>query len=172
MLWIFFACQGEPKDQPKETQSSPKTIEKQQSKPPVTATKVPSTVDSSHAAPKPLPLDTRIDSKMQKVVHPPPLIGEKQQRIDVCTPYYKILELESQRGTATASEQDRISALRDLNRVLEYHPEDLAQSIVELEKESFEGAIHLSLQSRKEFWYNIHSYIGNICRADLSNLKK
>ena len=86
-------------------------------------------------------------------------------------PVRKLLVQEKNRGTPAASENDRISALREL-RILEYHPSDTAQAIVELEKEVLVGSIHLSLEERKQYWYRIHSYIGSICRADISKIAR
>ena len=43
--------------------------------------------------------------------------------------------------------------------------------IVELEKEVFDGPIHLSIEKRVEYWKSIHLYIGGICRVDLSGIR-
>ena len=180
MLWLLIACQTEPK--PKEM--TPKEMTKSDQTSPADTKKNVAQQESNtnpHAhlehhsqakAPPPLPKETGINSAQQKVAHPLPLDKQKRQTLDVCIPYYKLLELETQRGSKTASEKERISALRELNKLLDYHPAGTAQAIVELEKEHFEGKIELSIEKRTEYWYSIHSYIGGICRVDLSQLQR
>ena len=171
MLWLFIACQDTPKNLPQKEVLPIKDIEKPVKKEPLEP--IPKNTDTiSASAPSPMPIQKNIDSAKQVVSHPSPLDAKKQQTIDICRPYYQLLEQESLRGTPNASEKIRLSSLKDLNRLLEYHPENTAQAIVELEKEVLSGPIHLSLQKRQEYWYSIHSYIGSICRADLSKVHK
>ena len=169
MLWLFIACQDTPNTiqptDPLPIQDLEKPAPKKQL-PPIT------TEAGNHSAPQPMPTQKNIDSSKQMVSHPPLLDAKKRQTIDICSPYYQLLEQEALRGSSSASEKKRLSALQDLNRLLEYHPAGTAQAIVELEKEVLSGPIHLSLQKRQEYWYSIHSYIGSICRADLSTINR
>ena len=183
MLCFFLACQNTPSPSPQKVQTQT-TV--QSSVPPSVATKPsvvtkPSTMTkpnistkTTSAAPKPLKADKTIDTATQRIPHPPPVPSSKHQKIDVCAPYYQILELENNRPTSKdkQSEAARIEQLQALNRILEYHPEDMAQTLVELEKESFVGPIHLSIEQRTQYWKSIHLYIGSICRADTSIYRK
>ena len=159
MLFFLLACASQtPQSTPSAEEAKTVPIPKKQIPPP------------DERAPKPITIDTSINSSAQKISHPS--VPQKRVSVDVCDPYYTLLTLESQRGTAQANEEKRIKTLRALNRTLEYHPENTAQAIVELEKEVFAGPIHLSIELRQTYWQALHSYIGSICRADLSNMNK
>ena len=169
MFWILIACQGEPQKESTASASKPKPVEDAQKKPKIQVESGSHSAMSAKA-PSPKPLDKSIDSSGQTVKHPPVLAASKHQKIDVCTPYYRLVALENKRGKG-ALDAERIASLRDLNRLLDYHPEQTAQALVELEKEVVDGPIHLSIADRIEYWKSIHLYIGGICRVDLSGLR-
>ena len=164
MLWLMLACQDASDNKP-QTVPTVQQEKKQTTNPDQNHIEMP-----QDDAPKASPSNTSIDTSAQVVVHPPPLEKRDRPVIDVCVPYGKLLQQEKFRGTSAASEKERLSALRELNQILEYHPSDTAQAIVELEKEVLVGPIHLSLEERQLHWYRIHSYIGSICRADISKI--
>ena len=91
--------------------------------------------------------------------------------MDVCQPYYQLLDIEAQRDSAKALEKQRLSALRELNKKLDYHPAGTSAAIKELEKETLDAPITLDMAQRKKNWRSIHLYIGGICRVDLRALR-
>ena len=173
MFWFLWACQSDPSpssQSPKTTSTVKKTTRDHTSTPKPSKPPPPQKTAQSSKAPKALKSDTSIDSSKQTLTHPPPLQPSKHQKIDVCAPYYQLLSIESSRTQTTKlqSEKERIQQLRELNQILEYHPKDMAQTLVELEKETLTGPIHLTLEQRQDYWKKIHVYIGSICRADIS----
>ena len=178
MLWFLIACQTQSQSsqtkesapQKQNTRVSPKPKIKAKPHTPPTSSG-DGDLTKPATAPPPLPTEQGVDSTLKKVLHPPPPEENKRQTLDVCVPYYRLLELEALRGTKEAPEKERLSSLRELNRLLDYHPAGTAQALVELEKELFVGKIELSIEKRKEYWYSIHSYIGGICRVDLSHIR-
>ena len=165
MFWLILACQDT-------SESKKQTMQPSKEKVQITTSEQTVLEKPQAGAPTALPKKTGIDTSDKVVIHPPPLKNQNRPVIDVCLPYGKLLKQEKLRGSPAASEKERIAALRDLNRTLEYHPSDTAQAIVELEKEVLVGPIHLSLEERTQYWYRIHSYIGSICRADISKIAR
>lgn len=176
MILFLLACQSAPQSGTQEQKAN--TVTKMQSSKAPVSSKAPAkshhktTEPAMTGAPPATPVDRTIDSSSSTVLHPPPLDASKHQRLEVCPPYYQILEIEARRATASPSDEpQRLAALRNLNRHLGYHPSGTALALVELEKESLVGPIHLSLDARNEYWGGIHSYIGALCRVDLSEIR-